>query len=203
MWSGPSRIYLQPLPLAFWAHSYLVPDPFNHNRSFAHTPREPLHTLPSAACIPSLPAPDSFALSFLSQTCLLRRTTAPPTMTLSSKNITVTFVVILVNTNFEGLFVHILETRDIQKFSHPCQSDRRWAWLFKVGISGVPGWLNGLRVWLQLRLWSHSLWVWVLHRALCWQLRAWNLLWILCNPLSLPLPRSCSVSLCLSKINKC
>ena len=38
--------------------------------------------------------------------------------------------------------------------------------------------------------------------ALCWRLRAWSLLWILCLPLCLPLPHSFSVSLCLSKINK-
>ena len=36
--------------------------------------------------------------------------------------------------------------------------------------------------------------------ALCWQLRARSLLPILCFLLFLPLPRSCSVSLCLSKI---
>ena len=34
-------------------------------------------------------------------------------------------------------------------------------------------------------------------------LRAWSLLQILCLLLSLPLPHSCTVSLCLSKINKC
>ena len=37
--------------------------------------------------------------------------------------------------------------------------------------------------------------VWFPSRALCWQLRAWSLLWSLCLPLSLPLsPCSCSVS---------
>ena len=56
---------------------------------------------------------------------------------------------------------------------------------------GVHGWL---------RSWSHDWWVRALCQALCWQLRAWNLLWILCLPLSLSLPRSCSLS--VSKINK-
>ena len=38
--------------------------------------------------------------------------------------------------------------------------------------------------------------------ALCWQLRTWSLLWILCLPLSLPLPNLGSVSLSLSLKNK-
>ena len=33
--------------------------------------------------------------------------------------------------------------------------------------------------------------------ALCWQLRAWSLLWILCLPLSMPLP-TCALSVCVS-----
>ena len=37
------------------------------------------------------------------------------------------------------------------------------------------------------------------HQALCWQLRAWSLLQILCLLLSLPLPHLCSVSI----KNKC
>ena len=47
------------------------------------------------------------------------------------------------------------------------------------------------------RSWSHGLWVQILCWALCWHLRAWSLLLILCLPLSLPLPHSCSVSLCI------
>ena len=67
---------------------------------------------------------------------------------------------------------------------------------------GAPGWLSQLSVPLQLRSWSCSLWVRALHQALCWQLRAWSLLLVLCLPLSLSLPCSCSVSLCLKhKIN--
>ena len=59
---------------------------------------------------------------------------------------------------------------------------------------GASGWLS---VWLQLRSWSHGLWVRAPRPAVCWCLRAWSLLQILCLPLSLPLPCSCSVSLCL------
>ena len=67
---------------------------------------------------------------------------------------------------------------------------------------GAPGWLRRLSVRLPLRSRSHSSWVCVPCRALGWQLRAWSLLRILCLPLSLSFPRSCSVSLSLSqKIN--
>ena len=50
-----------------------------------------------------------------------------------------------------------------------------------------------VRLWFRSR--SHGLWVWAPHRALCWQLRAWSLLQILCPPLSLPSPAH---TLCLS-----
>ena len=43
---------------------------------------------------------------------------------------------------------------------------------------------------------SRGPWVQAPRRALGWWLRAWSLFPILCLPLSLPLPRSCSVSLC-------
>ena len=70
---------------------------------------------------------------------------------------------------------------------------------------GAPGWLSWLSVQLQLGSWSHSSWVWASHWALCWQLRAWSLLQIVCLPLFLPLPWL-SLCLCLSlsvsKINK-
>ena len=65
---------------------------------------------------------------------------------------------------------------------------------------GVPGWLSWLSVQLWLRSWSHGSWVRASCRALCWQLRAWSLLRILCLPLSLPLP--CSRSVSVSKINE-
>ena len=65
----------------------------------------------------------------------------------------------------------------------------------KMLIQGAPGWLSRLGIWLQLRSWSHSSWARAPCWALCWQLRAWNLLRILCLPLSLPLPCSCFVSI--------
>ena len=68
---------------------------------------------------------------------------------------------------------------------------------------GAPGWLSQFSVQLWFRSCSHGLWVQAPHWALYWQLRApsWNLLQILCLPLSMPLPWSHSVSFCLSKIN--
>ena len=68
---------------------------------------------------------------------------------------------------------------------------------------GPPGCLSQLSTWLWLRSWSCGSWVRAPCQALCWQLWAWSLLHILCLPLSLLLPLSHSVSLCLSKINKC
>ena len=60
------------------------------------------------------------------------------------------------------------------------------------------GWLSRLGVRLWLRSWSCSPWVQAPRQALCWQLRAWSLLQILCLPLSLPLPCLCVLSLSLS-----
>ena len=87
------------------------------------------------------------------------------------------------------------------------EQDRRWEIQqglegeggnrIKRTLVGAPGWLSRLSGRLQFRSWSHSPWVPAPHQALCWQLRAWILLWILCLPLSLPLPRWCSVCLCL------
>ena len=48
----------------------------------------------------------------------------------------------------------------------------------------VPGWLSGLSIQLQPRPWSRGSWVRTSHQALCWQLRAWRMLRILCLPLS-------------------
>ena len=70
-------------------------------------------------------------------------------------------------------------------------------WMDKEDVVGAPGWLSRLSVRLRLRSWSRGLWVQAPHRALCWQLRAWILLQILCLPLSLTLLHSSSVSLCL------
>ena len=63
-------------------------------------------------------------------------------------------------------------------------------------VSGAPGWLTQLSTRLWLRSWSRGPWVLAPRQALGWWLRAWSLFPILCLPLSLPLPRSCSVSLC-------
>ena len=73
--------------------------------------------------------------------------------------------------------------------------------LKKQNISGLLGWLSQLGVWLELRSWASSSWVWNLRQALCWQLRAWSLLQILCLPLSLSLPQSCSISVSQKLIN--
>ena len=72
--------------------------------------------------------------------------------------------------------------------------------LLKSNLLRAPGWLRWLSVQLQLRSRSCGPWVRALHLALCWQLRAWNLLWILCLPCSLSLP-PLMLCLCLSKIN--
>ena len=79
------------------------------------------------------------------------------------------------------------------------QSSQMWSWLagLKKEVVGPPGWLRRLSVRLRLRSRSHGPWVRAPHRALGWWPRAWSLLPILCLPLSLLLPRSCSVSLCL------
>ena len=60
-------------------------------------------------------------------------------------------------------------------------------------------WLCWLGVRLRLRSWSHGSWVWAPCQALCWQLRVWSLLRILCLPLC-PSPAH-ALSLCLSLWN--
>ena len=52
--------------------------------------------------------------------------------------------------------------------------------------TGAPGWLGQLSTRLQIRSWSHGLWVWAPHQALCRQLRAWSLLRILSPSLFAP-----------------
>ena len=69
----------------------------------------------------------------------------------------------------------------------------------KMRISGAPGWLSQLSVWLRLRSWSHNSWVRAPRQALCWQLRAWSLLQILSPSLSAPPPLMCRLSLSLSQ----
>ena len=77
--------------------------------------------------------------------------------------------------------------------------DKHWICKLRVRKSepGAPGWLSWLSVRLWLRSWSHGSWVWALRWVVCWQLRAWSLPWILCLPLSLPLP--CLLTLVLSR----
>ena len=48
--------------------------------------------------------------------------------------------------------------------------------------------LSRLSIRFPLRSWFNSSWGWAPCWALCWQLRAWSLLRILCLPLSLPFP---------------
>ena len=72
----------------------------------------------------------------------------------------------------------------------------------RIKLLGAPGWLSGLNVSLRLRSWSHSSWVQAPHRALCWQRRAWSLLWILCLPLSLFVLPLLVLSLSLLEVNK-
>ena len=58
---------------------------------------------------------------------------------------------------------------------------------FKTGWpNGAPGWLSRLSVQLRPRSWSSGSWVRAPRQALCWQLRAWSLPWILSPSLSAP-----------------
>ena len=50
------------------------------------------------------------------------------------------------------------------------------------------GWLSRLSVWLWLKSWFCSPWVWDPHQALFWELRASSLPQIRCLPLSPPSP---------------
>ena len=68
-------------------------------------------------------------------------------------------------------------------------------------MSGAPGWLSWLGVWLRLRSWSPGSWVSAPRWALCWQLRLWSL--ASDSPfLSAPPLLELCLSLCLSKLNK-
>ena len=58
---------------------------------------------------------------------------------------------------------------------------------------GALGWLSRWNVQIRLRSWSHGPWVQAPCRALCWQFRAWSLLWILYLPLALPNSHSVSI----------
>ena len=67
------------------------------------------------------------------------------------------------------------------------------------GWGSLGGSVSCVRLWL--RSWSCGSWVQALYWALCWQLKAWSLLQILCLPLSLcvPPPPPFSFSLSLSQ----
>ena len=60
-------------------------------------------------------------------------------------------------------------------------------------------WVAQLSIPFQLSSLSPSSWLWALCQALCWQLRAWSLLQILCLLLSAPLLPILCLSLSLSK----
>ena len=62
---------------------------------------------------------------------------------------------------------------------------------FRNSKDRAPGWLSRLSIRLLLRSWSCVSSVGALWWALCWQLRAWTLLQILCPPLSPPHPCLC------------
>ena len=61
----------------------------------------------------------------------------------------------------------------------------------------MPEWLSQLSVWLRLRSWSHGSWVQAPRQVLCWQLRAWSLLQVLCLLLSAPPLLTLCLSCCL------
>ena len=50
----------------------------------------------------------------------------------------------------------------------------------KITELGTPGWLSQLRIQLRLRSWFCISQVWAPHPALCWHLKSWNLLRLLC-----------------------
>ena len=79
---------------------------------------------------------------------------------------------------------------------HPKPQTRSTLWLKAIDFRAA-GWLSRLSFRLQLRSRPRGPWVRAPRGALGWWLRAWSLLPILCVSLSLPLPRSCSVCLCL------
>ena len=72
--------------------------------------------------------------------------------------------------------------------------------LWQGHLGGSISWASDFSSSHDLTVCGFKPCVWLCAKHL---LRAWSLLWILCLLLSLPLPSSHSVSLCLSKINKC
>ena len=105
-------------------------------------------------------------------------------------------------------YAHLADLRYLDKTQdmHTCRlthkrtsPQKNAGWVIpKDKTPGVSGWLSQLRISLQLKSWSHGLWVQTPRQALCWQLRAWSLLQILSLSLSVRLP-SHSLSLSLSQ----
>ena len=89
--------------------------------------------------------------------------------------------------------VYFLKWEEALPFSKSCQSlsslnieYRRDAWV-----------AQSVKHRLQLRSWPHGSWVRAPHQALCWQLRTWSLLRVLCLLFSLHFPHSCPLFLSL------
>ena len=84
-----------------------------------------------------------------------------------------------------------------------CPNLHWWTCPQNIPLSWGTWMAQSVKVWLRLRSWSHSWWVWAPCLVLCWQLGAWNLLQILFpTPPSAPPPFTLclSLSLSLSKI---
>ena len=73
----------------------------------------------------------------------------------------------------DSIFLCELQRPCYQELQHP-------RYILKEKRKGAPWWLSRLSGQLRLRSWTHSSWVRVPCWALCWQLRAWSLLRILC-----------------------
>ena len=69
-----------------------------------------------------------------------------------------------------------------------------FGWCLTIFPLWALGWLSQFSIQFWLRSWSRGLRVPVPHQVLCWHLRSWSLLQILCLPLSLPLCGLHSVS---------
>ena len=76
---------------------------------------------------------------------------------------TESFVPIFISKNLRGLLKEVNEKIYLNNI--------------KAQWMGAPGWLSQLSFWLQLRSWSHGLWVQAPHQALCGQPEpAWDCL---------------------------
>ena len=118
-----------------------------------------------------------------------------------SKMITAIIIVIFIITIFlmsiprSVLWVLCFETTIFQHYQKDNQLHSSKANLNVISFRGA--WVaQSVKRPTSARSWSRGPWVRAPHRALGWWLRAWSLFPILRFPLSLPLPRSRSVSLC-------